>query len=285
MPKEIDPDLKQAYEALIEERKKLADPRRIYTRSDQLYPDPRFRPDYIDPSMEEPVYQGIAPGGAEESEMSPIDFITPGMLSGGAKVLAKGAKALVNPEVKEASSKGLAALIGSLRNPKPTALDIANAEKSKTMTEYGPRHVPRRPERLEGDSLNDLYNKVTDQTKHIAKTRGNTGDARKDRIIELLRSSIRRGELKNMPVDAMVQDNVLNQEVDRLLSLPREELAEWLKSQTEKEAEQLRNIRLSRQNPKARFGGPMSEDEPGGTIGLAENHPSFQKIKNKLKNK
>jgi len=76
MPKEIDPDLRQAYEALAEAKAKLADPRRIYTRSDELYPDPSHRPSYIDPSMEKPVYKGMLGGGAEESEISPIDFIS-----------------------------------------------------------------------------------------------------------------------------------------------------------------------------------------------------------------
>jgi hypothetical protein len=75
MPKEIDPDLRQAYEALAEARAKLADPRRLYTRSDQLYPDPRFRPSYVDPSMEKPVYQGMLPGGTEDPTIDPLDLI------------------------------------------------------------------------------------------------------------------------------------------------------------------------------------------------------------------
>jgi hypothetical protein len=103
MPKEIDPDLKKAYEALIEEQKKLADPRRIYTRSDQLYPDPRFRPDYVDPSYEKPVYKGMLPGGAEESDISPLDFITevPSL----AKGALKGFPALMGVIKKKAGSE------------------------------------------------------------------------------------------------------------------------------------------------------------------------------------
>lgn len=97
MPKDIDPDLKKAYDALIEERKKLADPRRFYTRSDQLYPDRQFRPDYVDPSMEQPVYQGMLPGGAQESDISPLDFISE------VPALAKGAL------------KGFPALVGMIK--------------------------------------------------------------------------------------------------------------------------------------------------------------------------
>lgn len=74
MPRQIDPDLLSAYQALLEEKRKLGDPRRIYTRADEQYPSKQFRPDYIDPSLEEPVYKGIRGGGAEESEISPMDF-------------------------------------------------------------------------------------------------------------------------------------------------------------------------------------------------------------------
>ena len=97
MPKEIDPDLRQAYEALAEAKEKLADPRRFYTRSDQLYPDPRYRPSYVDPSMEKPVYQGMLGGGAEESEVSPIDFI--------AEV----------PSLAKAGLKGIPALLATIK--------------------------------------------------------------------------------------------------------------------------------------------------------------------------
>jgi hypothetical protein len=105
MPKEIDPDLRQAYEALAEEKAKLADPRRLYTRSDQLYPDPRFRPSYVDPSMEKPVYKGMMGGGAEESEMSPIDFVSE------APMLAKGAL------------KGIPAMLATIKKKGPNLPD------------------------------------------------------------------------------------------------------------------------------------------------------------------
>jgi hypothetical protein len=95
--KEIDPDLMQAYEALAEAKAKLADPRRLYTRADQLYPPKEFRPSYVDPSMETPVYEGLAGGGATESEISPMDLISE------------------IPSLAKAGLKGIPALLGTMK--------------------------------------------------------------------------------------------------------------------------------------------------------------------------
>jgi hypothetical protein len=83
----MDPDIGLTEEEIEEQRRKIGDPRRIYTRSDEQYPDARFRPSYVDPSMEKPVYQGMKTGGAEESEISPIDFVSevPTLAKGAAK--------------------------------------------------------------------------------------------------------------------------------------------------------------------------------------------------------
>lgn len=101
----MDPDIGLTEEEIEEQRQRIADPRRIYTRSDELYPDARFRPSYIDPSMEKPVYAGIAGGGAEESEISPIDFAPE------APMLAKGAL------------KGLPALLATIKKKGPNLPD------------------------------------------------------------------------------------------------------------------------------------------------------------------
>jgi hypothetical protein len=89
----MDPDIGLTEEEIEEQRRKIGDPRRIYTRSDEQYPDARFRPSYVDPSMEKPVYAGMAGGGAEESEMSPLDFVPEAAAVG--KMAAKGFPAIM----------------------------------------------------------------------------------------------------------------------------------------------------------------------------------------------
>jgi len=101
----MDPDIGLTEEEIEEQRRKIADPRRIYTRSDEQYPDARFRPSYVDPSMEKPVYQGMKTGGAEESEISPIDFVSE------VPTLAKGA------------AKGFPALMAMIKKKGPNLPD------------------------------------------------------------------------------------------------------------------------------------------------------------------
>jgi hypothetical protein len=109
----------------------MADPRRLYTRSDEMYPDSRFRPSYIDASMEKPVSAGIAGGGAEESEVSPLDFAPEATAIG--KMAAKGFPAIMGALKNKSGIKVLPSFAEDLAEKEAAQFnaikDASNASK------------------------------------------------------------------------------------------------------------------------------------------------------------
>ena len=251
-------------------------------------------------------------GGIAESALSPIDLISPSMVTSPMKALGRGAMSLgkAGLEVGEAGAKSFAErypeLVKRLKDrtgsiesggwgsevkpgmkSTPSRLEGAlevRQQQPGLAKRYGPMSKESLPDDM-SESLSDLYNKGKEikGSSLPTKTRGTTGDSTKDRIIEILRNEIRRDELKDLPREALGNDEFLIKEADRILSMPPDELGAWMKKQTQKEAEDLRRIRSSMADPNARFGGPVTAEEiESGAIesgAISSEHPEFERIR------